>query len=199
MIESIVRYIRPWKEMINCYIKVVCNPDLESRYEVTSRTDKNCKAKQLNVRLILNRVEDLMTIAKLIENQFVPKHSYDVKFSWRCTPKSVKENLEFREIMIRVFSTNSLRMSDKMNIMRLMPSSGGSKNSGPEYTAKIVELNKYIELIKNHLERHGAHPNFREMKSEKQKKKIHNYLKSVCNKPQMSREDALYLAGKIFE
>jgi hypothetical protein len=178
--------------MVNCYVKVILNPDLESSYSIAVRTKGDCEIRQMNVKIVVCEAEQLVKIAKLIERQFVAKHSYDLRYNWRCTPKKFRENAKFREIMCRVFSTNALRMSGKIQIVQMQKT-----NRSAAENAKEVELSKYVELIKNHVEQHGAYPNFKLRNTEKRRRKIHNYLKSVCNKPRMSEDDAMFLARRV--
>lgn len=179
--------------MVKCYVSITYNPNFKSGYEISSITDDDCKMRQLRVRILINDVKDLNKIAKLLSDQFVAKHFYDVRFKWNCVPKKIRNDPEFKDIIYRVFSTNSIGMKNKLITVKL---TARDAKTGKE-VSKQTELDKYVDLIRNHMSKHGAHPDFQNVDSEKGRRKIVNFLRSVCNNPNLSEESAVYLAKKI--
>ena len=121
-----------------------------------------------SIKFVIHDKMYIVDVAKKLEDLLKFNHQYNVKIN--SCPKSIVENTEFFQIINRVcvpFAPDNLENST---------------------------IDQQIVMLQRHTKEYGAHPNFTDTRTVKNRNKIWNYIKTALAEPLLSLDDALYIA-----
>ena len=152
--------------------------------------------KMSQINMIAAELEKLINVKDVLELEFI----------------DCPDDADFRSCIRRIFcsyvpETFMLPERGKYAVPNIKytdgPNSMDSLDSTPE--PPVIDMSKVnmqravrlIHTVRLHVKEHGAHPDFTAVHTEKNRKKILNYIKSACAVPSMTMDEALYIAGQL--
>lgn len=225
-------------EIRKCLIKVIVNPvatvSVNIRFERLPTTN-------VYIKLSLHTVDHLQLLINEIKSQLREKYYFNVTWNFAHVPNSIKDNVAFRDEMMKIFSINDIYVTNQQE--RILPQTVPQPQLYPlnkqsifaylvdtndantnantnarstyqqppceqslgyqslQYQPKILSKDlDYVKLsatLKTHVSNYGAAPNFEDFSTEKNKKKIHNYIKTALAMPKLTIDQAVLIASAM--
>lgn len=167
-------------EKRTCYVKIVVNPQATKsfalRFEMYPKKD-------VNLKIMLPNPHELGSILDEIKKQIPIKYNFNVQWNWKNVPQAIKEDKKFQEEILKIFSSG-ISVGNTLGL-----DSGKTINPGVLPTNSNTEYSKLAAIIKMHVEHYGAAPDFRSNHTEKNKLKIHNYIKAALGMPKLTLDE----------
>lgn len=161
------------KHLDICQVRVCINNGLPRKYSIVRNFDK----KQLIVTIqATNQNDDLKYIVSCIKDELIIRKRYRVVFNFKSAPNAVRQNVEFREAIIKIFQMKE-EIAD----------------------SNCSDIDTLAEILVLHIKQYGANPNISEYYHPHKKVKILNYMKNVLGMPTLSQEDSTLIAQKMLE
>lgn len=157
----------------NCIIKIIVNPAAEKSFSLKFELfPKN----QVYLKIMIQHVDDISQILDEIKKQIPIKYNFNIQWNWKNVPNSIKENKMIQSEIEKIFKYKEVNLKKEEN---------------------VYDFNKMAEILKNHIKKHGAAPDFNKNISEKDKNKIHNYIKTVLGMPNLSPEHTTIITSIV--
>jgi hypothetical protein len=151
-------------------VKIVINPHSTNSFAL--RFEIEPKHSTL-LKIIITSESKLPVILKEIRDQCFGKYKFELNFNWKNVPNSIKDNTKFQEELDQIFGNEITEIPQTLDF-RLAANS-----------------------VKKYIVSYGSAPDFADRLTEKSKKKIHNYIKSVIGMPRLIESDALKIADLV--
>lgn len=190
---------------IVCHVKVIQNPRLPESFDMKTTL---YPLRKVEVIIVTPNHAQLSSIVQEMKRTFgVAKFAYRVQFNWVNVSKEISKDPHFKADIYSIFgnapSVKSYVTADQFTKViegGELPIEINQSNSNV-MTIKRPNIDKdslstYIDLVRTHIVDHGNSPDMKN-RSEKNKKRIHNYIKSVCALPHLPLELALDIADAV--
>lgn len=189
------------EEKVVCHVKTIVNPKATTSFAIRFQV---MPKKEVYLKIILPNVDSLQTILDEIKKQIPMKYNFNVQFNFKNVPKSIEENKIFKEEILKIFNyykaptlivENKDLIINKNNMLNFNNTNAEQFiNSLPiQQTKTTSQYTQLASLIKVHVDNHGAAPDFKNNFSEKNKIKIHNYMKTVLAMPKLTMAESIII------
>jgi hypothetical protein len=167
-----------------CLVKVIVNPRAEESFTIKWAL---YPVRKVNVKIITPNVQQLKSIVNEMKKELSPaRYAFRVQFNWKNVPQEIQKDGTFKKDIFKLFQ-NAPAIDEFVT-----PAS--FKSPKVEFESEMVE--SFVSHIRTHITNFGAHPDLA-LRTPKGIKKIHNYVKTVCGKHDMTEEEALTIANNV--
>jgi hypothetical protein len=156
----------------NCFVKILVNPHATTsfilRFEILPK-------KEVYLKIMMQHINDLNNILDELKTQIPMRYDFNVIFNWKNCPNIIKDDKRVEEDIRKIFYI------------------GIGRTSISDYTEEINRVDHNLDFIKLaniiniHVDNHGSAPDFKN-NIDKNKIKIHNYIKTVLGMPKLTIE-----------
>jgi hypothetical protein len=189
------------------------------RYGV-AKDSSGTDIKKVSLKFVLQNPWQLNFVTSELES-FLSIHkqcTLDIDLS-KC-PKDVQDNNEFktkiRKMFIPLQPDNFVLPQQQNNLFppqdfAFAPQVPQPQFPTPVQPAPVIQIENYIDMTKVntqradrlvptmrvHIQQYGANPDFKSYATEKNRKKICNYIRSATATPSMTIDEAIYIASRV--
>ena len=168
-----------------CLVKIIVNPRAEESFTVRWSL---YPMRKVNVKIITPNVHQLKSIVNEMKKELGPtKYAYKVQFNWKNVPREIQNDGTFKKDMFNLFQNAPA-------LPEFVTPAFFAAPKKPATDPMMIE--SFACHIRTYILNFGAHPNL-SLRTPKGEKKIHNYVKTVCGKPDITKEEALLIADSI--
>lgn len=169
----------------SCLVKVIVNPRAEESFTIKWALYPE---RRVNVKIITPNVHQLKSIVNEMKKELgQSRYAFHVQFNWKNAPQEIQKDGTFKKEMFKLFQ-NAPAINEFIT-----PAAFADKKPIKSDRAVIESL---VSHVRTYITKFGAHPDLN-LRTPKNVKKIHNYVKTVCGKHDMSEDEALAVADAI--
>lgn len=155
-------------------IDVVVKPIINPHTSMSINIRHLYSPRRILVKIIMTSVADLGQMQTELSRVVVPGH-YRVGFNLKNTPEEIRNNHGFKTHIIK-------------SLIRDAPA------AAPGLTSGTSEL---ANLVVGHIEQHGGAPNFRVLVTDKQRRKVVNYIRATIGRNGLTDDQCLEIARLV--
>jgi hypothetical protein len=190
---------------IVCNVKVIQNPRLPESFDMKTTL---YPLRKVDVTIVTPNHAQLGAIVQEMKRTYgMAKFAFRVHFNWINASKEIKNDPHFKADIYNIFSNApSVKSFVTANQFKQIINGGALPIEINQSNSNVLTITKpnidkdsletYVELVRTYVVDYGNHPDWKD-RSEKNVKKIHNYIKSVCALPHMPLEISLNIADSI--
>ena len=168
-----------------CIVKVIQNSRLPESFGM-----KMILYPQKKIEVTINtptRIQLMSIIHEMKKTYGAAKFAFKVQFNWTNVAKEIKNDAYLK--------------AEIYNIFQNAPAVKSFVTENQYQIQTLQELDQdsvaaYVDLVRTHVVDYGAAPDFK-IRTEKNKQKIYNYIRSTCAMPQLSEASALLVADSL--
>ena len=167
-----------------CIVKVIVNPRAEESFTIKWTLYPE---RRVNVKIITPNVQQLRSIVHEMKRELGPaKYAFRVQFNWRNVPQEIQKD-SFKKDMYNLFQ-NAPGLDEFVT--------QAAYESPVEKSIDPAMIETWVSHVRTYIVKYGAHPDFN-LRTPKGESKIHNYIKTVCARPDMTKKEALAVADAV--
>ncbi len=167
-----------------CVVKVIVNPRAEESFAIRWTLYPE---RRVNVKIITPNVPQLRSIVNDMKRELgFAKYAFRVQFNWKNVPQDVQKD-GFKKDMYNLFQ-NAPGLDEF--VTQAAYESQDTRITDPSL------LETWVSHVRTYIVKYGAHPDF-SLRTPKGETKIHNYMKTVCARPDMTKKEALAVADTL--
>jgi hypothetical protein len=167
-----------------CYVKVIQNHRMPESFDLKMTLYPTRKAE---LTIVTPDKIQLNSIVQEMKKMYgMSKFTYRVQFNWKNVPKEIQKDSFFKAEIYSIFCCNVKSFVTEDQYNKVITGGGLPRD------INIIEedsLQTYIDIVRTHIVDYGNAPNLQDT-TDKGKKKILNYVKSICALPHMTIDTA---------
>jgi hypothetical protein len=167
---------------MDAIIKIVVNPNAVKTFNIKFEYGPKRIA---YIKIIITNVSEIYAMLAEIKKQFPVKYHFNLEFNWKNVPESIKNDKKVKDDLIKIFGigVDYETVADTFVI---------------EPKKELENKEKYEKLasiVRHYIDRHGSSPNLETRFTEKGKKKVGNYIKTVLGMHKLSDDEILTICS----
>jgi hypothetical protein len=170
-----------------CIVKIIQNSRLPESFSM-----KMILYPQKKVEVTINtptRIQLMSIVQEMKKVYGAAKFAFKVQFNWTNVAKEIRNDAYLKAEIYNIFQ-NAPAIKSFV-----------TEHQYHESQTLINELDQdsiaaYVDLVRTHVVDYGAAPDFK-VRTEKNKKRVCNYIRSTCAMPQLSEATVLLIADSL--
>lgn len=172
-----------------CHVRIIQNNRMPESFDL-KMTLYPLKKAELTI-VTPNKVQLGSIVQEMKKIYGFSKFAFNVQFNWTNVAKEIQQDAYFKAEIYNIFQ-------NAPSVSSFVTDEQYDSRNKPQYKEDVDpdSLEAYISLVKTHIVDYGNHPDFK-VRTDKNQKRIHNYLKSVCGMPNMPISTSMAIADSL--
>jgi hypothetical protein len=176
-----------------CHVRVIQNHRMPESFNFKMTLYPTRKA-ELTI-ITPDKIQLNAIVQEMKKTYGATKFAFRVQFNWKNVPNEIQKDAYFKAEIYSIFQGNTVKSfvtEDQYD--KVM--GGGDLPRDIDHPIEDESVQTYVDLIRTHIVDFGNTPNLAD-KSEKGKKKMLNYIKSICATPHMHMDTAVNIIDAL--